>query len=82
MAFVETELYAVVRVSVPRALGVTLAGTLIEQPPVFVVGMLGLNLWTSSETSPFVYHFLTWSVQGGLFPDSGHVGYGLRRSKT
>jgi hypothetical protein len=82
MVFVEKELYAVVRVSVPGEIAVTLAGTLIEQPPVFVVGVLGLNLWTSLETSPFVYYLLTWFIQGGLFPDSGHAGYRIRRSQT
>lgn len=55
----ETELHAMVRESVPSAIGVTLARTLIEQPLVFVVGVGGLILWVGLEAVPFVYRLFT-----------------------
>lgn len=54
----ETELYAMVRESVPSAIGVTLARTLIQQPVVFVVGVGGLILWVALEAVPFIYGLL------------------------
>lgn len=55
----ESELHAMVRESVPSAIGVTLARTLIEQPVVFVVGVGGLILWTALEAVPFIYRLLS-----------------------
>ncbi|CAB3767540.1 hypothetical protein [Paraburkholderia humisilvae] len=54
----EIELHAMVQESVPSAIGVTLARTLIEQPLLFVVGVGGLILWTALEAVPFIYHLL------------------------
>jgi hypothetical protein len=55
----ESQLHAMVRESVPSAIGVTLARTLIEQPVVFVVGVGGLILWTALEAVPFIYRLLS-----------------------
>lgn len=55
----ESQLHAMVRESVPSAIGVTLARTLIEQPLVFLVGSGGLLLWTALEAVPFIYRLLS-----------------------
>ena len=55
----ESQLHAMVRESVPSAIGVTLARTLIEQPVVFVVGVGGLILWTALEAVPSIYRLLS-----------------------
>lgn len=55
----ETHLHGIVRASIPGAIGVTLARTLVNQPLVFMGGLLGLILWFGLEVVPFVYHLLT-----------------------
>ncbi|ASW03814.1 hypothetical protein [Paraburkholderia aromaticivorans] len=54
----ESQLHAMIRESVPSAIGVTLARTLLEQPIFFVVGVGGLVLWTALEAVPFIYRLL------------------------